>query len=86
MREEMTLGARCEPDAGNGFGKELWAGERGVVEGVKFCAMLTLGYIRSEHSEKLRPPGYLRCHSELRRMQRPRGSRQHKGEVGRKAE
>ena len=42
MREDMMLGARCEPDVGRGLGKELLAGERGVVAGARFCAILTL--------------------------------------------
>ena len=42
MREDMMLGARCEPLVGKGLGKELLAGERGVVAGARFCAMTTL--------------------------------------------
>ena len=65
MREEMTLGARCEPDVGKGLGKELLAGERGVVEGVRLCAIVTLNFFSSEHGRRV-PPQDLRCHSDLR--------------------
>lgn len=50
MREDMMLGARCEPDVGKGVGKELLAG---VVAGARFCAMTTLCCVFLEHCHGL---------------------------------